>query len=217
MDTRIIQGNDRRAIPAALSVLRSGGLVAFPTDTVYGLGALAIHAHAVERIYIVKGRPRVKAIPILVGELDDLQEVSAGRNDLAMKLAACFWPGALTLVVARHPDLPAQVSDSGTVGVRMPDHALARALLRAAGPMAVTSANLSDRGNTTSAADVSGQLGGLIELIVDGGTAPGGIPSTVVNCLGGEPVVLRQGPISHDDLVAALITGEVTGRPAGKD
>jgi L-threonylcarbamoyladenylate synthase len=143
MKTEILPASDPRALPRALEILRAGGLVAFPTDTVYGLGALAFDQTAIESIYLAKDRPLEKAIPILIADADDLDKVADAIPALARRLASRFWPGALTVVVPKRADLPAAVSATATVGVRVPDHAVARALLRAAGPMAVSSANLS--------------------------------------------------------------------------
>ena len=200
METIILPASDPDAIAHALEVLQAGGLVAFPTDTVYGVGALAFDAPAVESIYTAKNRPVEKAIPILLGGPEDLVKVTADIPSIAAKLAARFWPGALTLVVPKHPKLPDVVSSTPTVGVRVPDHPVARALLRAAGPMAVTSANISGEANLKTAEDVNLQLNGRIPLILDGGETPGGVPSTVVNCLGTEPVILREGPITMKDI-----------------
>jgi L-threonylcarbamoyladenylate synthase len=200
METIILPASDPDAIAHALEVLQAGGLVAFPTDTVYGVGALAFDAPAVESIYTAKNRPVEKAIPILLGGPEDLVKVTADIPSIAAKLAARFWPGALTLVVPKHPKLPDVVSSTPTVGVRVPDHPVARALLRAAGPMAVTSANISGEASLKTAEDVNRQLNGRIPLILDGGETPGGVPSTVVNCLGTEPVILREGPITMKDI-----------------
>ncbi len=115
-----------------------------------------------------------------------------------------FWPGPLTLVVPKHPDLPAELSLHATIGVRMPDHPVALALLRVTGPLAVTSANRSGEASSVTAQEVVAQLGGRIELILDGGQTPGRISSTVVDCSGHAPVILRQGPISLEDLLQAL-------------
>jgi len=204
METIILPANDPDAIPRALEVLGDGGLVAFPTDTVYGVGALAFDATAVESIYTAKNRPVEKAIPILIGGPEDLDKVTADIPPIAAKLAARFWPGALTLVVPKHPNLPDVVSTAPTVGVRVPDHPVARALLRAAGPMAVTSANISGEASPKTAEEVKRQLNGRIPLILDGGETPGGVPSTVVNCLGTEPVILREGPITMKDIQFVL-------------
>jgi L-threonylcarbamoyladenylate synthase len=135
--------------------------------------------------------------------VEDLKKVCPGLPELALKLAGRFWPGPLTLVVPKHPELSEAVSASGTVGVRMPDHPVARALLRLAGPMAVTSANISGRPSPTYANEVFNQLGGRVALIIDGGKTPGGIPSTVVDCVGAEPKILRVGPIPEAQIQEA--------------
>ena len=205
METIILPAGHENAIPHALEILKRGGLVAFPTDTVYGVGSLAFDAKAVESIYAAKDRPVEKAIPILIGGLEDLDKVTEKIPPMAAKLAARFWPGALTLVVSKHPDLPEVVSAMPTVGVRVPDHPVARILLTAAGPMAATSANMSGQDSPKTAEEVSRQLNGRISLILDGGETPGGVPSTVVNCLGTEPVILRKGPISLDDIQFVLV------------
>jgi L-threonylcarbamoyladenylate synthase len=204
METKILLVSSPAALPLALEILKRGGLVAFPTDTVYGVGALASDSAAVESIYAAKGRPVEKAIPVLIGDPDDLVKVSLEVPEIAAKLAARFWPGPLTLVVPKHPDLPEVVSAAPTVGVRVPDHPVARALLRAAGPMAVTSANLSGQPSPSTAQEVFAQLGGRIALILDGGKTPGGLPSTVVNCAGAEPQILREGPISGEEIFTIL-------------
>jgi L-threonylcarbamoyladenylate synthase len=204
MKTEIISAQAPLVLPRALEILRSGGLVAFPTDTVYGLGALAFDGVAVESIYAAKDRPVEKAIPILIGDVDDLARVGVDVPENALKLAARFWPGPLTLVVPKHPTLPEAVSATATVGVRIPDHPVTRALLRLAGAMAVTSANMSGQANPSTAEEVLAQLGGRIALILDGGKTPGGTPSTVVDCVGAEPKVLRVGPISEIEIMAAV-------------
>lgn len=204
MKTDILSAQDPEALSRALVILRSGGLVAFPTDTVYGVGALAFDGVAVERIYVAKDRPLEKAIPVLIADLADLAKVTLDVPEAAARLAARFWPGPLTLVVRKRPDLPVTVSAMPTVGVRVPDHPVARVLLRAAGPMAVTSANLSSQPSPSTAQEVYRQLCGRIALIIDGGETPGGIPSTVVDFTGIEPRMLREGPISKDEIQSFL-------------
>jgi len=204
MNTEVIPATQAGAISRALEVLHGGGLVAFPTDTVYGVGALAFDEAAVESIYHAKDRPVEKAIPILIGSPDDLEKVASDVPPIASKLAAHFWPGPLTLVIPKHPDLPEVVSATPTVGVRVPDHPVARALLTAAGPMAVTSANISGQASPQNAEEVVRQLNGRIALVLGGGETPGGVPSTVVNCLGTKPVILREGPISQKDIQFVL-------------
>ena len=204
VDTQLLPADHPGALERALEVLQNGGLVAFPTDTVYGLGALALDAAAVERIYAAKGRSLEKAIPILLGDPGDLGKVAVEVGEMALKLAARFWPGPLTLVVPRHPSIPEAVSPLPTVAVRVPGHPLARALLRLTGPLAVTSANLSGQAGPSTAQEVLVQLGGRIPLILDGGRTPGGLPSTVVNCVGSEPQVLREGPITLEQINSVL-------------
>lgn len=200
METQILSASDSQVIPLALQILRRGGLVAFPTDTVYGVGSLAFDQAAIESIYVAKDRPLEKAIPILIGDVGDLEKVAVDIPPLARRLAARFWPGPLTIILPKRPDLPPAISATSTVGVRVPDHAVARALLRAAGPMAVTSANLSGRESPRTAGEALAQLGGRIPLVVDGGGTPGGIASTVVDVLGAEPVILRAGPITLEQI-----------------
>jgi L-threonylcarbamoyladenylate synthase len=191
-------------IEQALRILRGGGIVAFPTDTVYGVGSLAFDNAAIESIYLAKDRPVEKAIPILIADLDDLDKVAEDIPDMALRFASRFWPGPLTCVVPKKPILPPAVSATQTVAVRIPDHPDARALLRAAGPMAVTSANLSGQPSPSTAQEVYDQLNGRIPLILDGGKTPGGFPSTLVDCTGEKPIILREGPISLAELIAVL-------------
>ncbi len=201
MKTEIIPANE---IQAALKILKNGGIVAFPTDTVYGLGALAFNNNAIESIYKAKNRPIEKAIPILIGDLSDFEKVADDIPNMALRFASRFWPGPLTCIVPKKQTLPLAVSATTTVAVRIPDHIDARALLRAAGPMAATSANISGGKNPSTAQEVYDQLNGRIPLILDGGTTQGGIPSTLVDCTGELPVILREGPITLDKLLSAL-------------
>jgi len=192
------------SLQTAFDILQRGGLVAFPTDTVYGVGALAFDGKAVESIYAAKDRPIEKAIPVLIADADDMEKIGIDIPDIAYQLAARFWPGPLTVVVPKKPTLPESVSATETVGVRVPDHEVARALLRAAGPMAVTSANISGQPSPSTAQEVLAQLGGRIDLILDGGTTPGGVPSTLVDCTGEEIKILREGPISLEEIKLKL-------------
>jgi L-threonylcarbamoyladenylate synthase len=193
-------------VDRAAALLRAGELVAFPTDTVYGVGALAWDAAAVARLYEAKLRPADKAIPILLAEPQDLELVARNLPPAAMPIAAHFWPGPLTIVVPRAARVPDEVTAGGdTVAVRLPDHELARALIRAAGaPLAATSANLSGHPSPVTAADVAAQLEGRVALIVDGGPCPGGVASTVLDLTGAEPIILRPGPIGLGEILAVL-------------
>lgn len=200
MTSKIIPANDPTALVASLEVLKTGGLVAFPTDTVYGLGCLAELPESIDRLYEVKSRDTSKAIAVLIGEIDQLPRVAAGLGEMAGRLAAHFWPGALTLVVPRNPALPANLSPLPTIGVRMPNHAFALALLRQAGPLATTSANRSGLPSPVTAAEVLEQLHERVDLVIDGGACPGGVPSTVVDCTGADPRILREGAITRNQL-----------------
>lgn len=204
MNTKIISADDPFVYKTALDILKSGGLVAFPTDTVYGVGALAFDGNAIESIYTAKDRPIEKAIPVLIGEIMDTIKVVTDFPLTARKLASRFWPGPLTCVLTKKPTLPEAVSASSTVGVRIPDHAVARILLRVAGPMAITSANISGQPSPSTAEEVFEQLNGRIPLIIDGGTSPGGVPSTVIDCSSNEVKILREGPISLNNINSVL-------------
>jgi L-threonylcarbamoyladenylate synthase len=204
MQTEILPASSANTLARALDVLKAGGLVAFPTDTVYGVGALAFDGKAIESIYAAKDRPAEKAIPVLIGDREDMEKVAVDIPESGRRLASRFWPGPLTILLPKRADLPAAVSATSTVGLRVPDHEMARALLRAAGPMAVTSANISGAQSPVTAEQVFEQLGGRIPLIMDGGRTPGGVPSTLVDCTAPELQVLRKGPIGLEELLAAL-------------
>lgn len=208
MKTEILPAESNETISRALAILQAGGLVAFPTDTVYGVGALAFDGKAIESIYAAKDRPVEKAIPILISDVVDLAKVALDIPQAANKLAFRFWPGPLTILVPKRADLPESVSATATVGVRIPDHEVARALLRAAGPMAVTSANISGAQSPITAEEVHQQLGGRIPLIIDGGRTPGGVPSTLVDCTSPELRILREGPVGLAELLSALGNGQ---------
>jgi L-threonylcarbamoyladenylate synthase len=204
METEVLLANHKDALARALAVLNQGGLIAFPTDTVYGVAALTSDVEAIQKLFEVKRRETGKAIAILIGNLDQLQLVTSSFNPSANRLAERFWPGPLTLVVSRHPSLPDILSPLPTIGVRMPDHAVAIELLNITGPLATTSANISGAANSNNAEEVMANLGGSIDLILDGGTTPGGVPSTVVDCTKEPVTVLRQGPISEYEIRRAL-------------
>src|SRR6266700_2389264 len=197
------------AVAEAVGCLKVGGLVAFPTETVYGLGADAANAEAVARLYEAKGRP---AFNPLISHVPDIAAARRlGRFDAAaVRLAERFWPGPLTLVLPKAPDCPvAELATAGldTIAVRVPDHAVARNLLAAFGkPVVAPSANRSGHLSPTTAQHVLADLGGRVDLIIDGGPTLVGVESTIVACLG-EPVLLRPGGLSRADIEQAL------GRP----
>lgn len=201
MTTRRLDAADPTAIPAAADLLRRGLPVVLPTDTVYGVGVLPYDAAAVDRLYAVKGRPAEKGIPILLGDVADVAHVAGIIPPAAAALMAHFWPGPLTLIVPRRPELPANLSPDDTIAVRVPDHALARALIRAAGgAVAATSANVSGQPPARAADEALAVLGGRVAAVLDDGPSPGGVASTVVDCTVDPPVVRRAGPLTAADL-----------------
>lgn len=204
MKTDVIRSDHPVAMQHAVDVLSNGGLVVFPTDTVYGLAALPTKAEYIERLYVVKGRESTRAIAILLSSSTELENISILPSDKVLKLANRFWPGPLTLIVPKHPDLPDALSPNQTIGVRVPDHDIALELLRMTGPLGVTSANISGHENTNSAEEVMEQLDGRVHLVIDGGKSPGGVPSTVVDCTTPEPAILRPGPIKIKEINKAI-------------
>jgi len=197
--TRILPATDD-ALRTAIDELRAGGVVAFPTETVYGLGARADDPDAIAAIYRVKGRPQDN--PLIVHVADgDVDGIVAVWPDVARRLTDAFWPGALTLVARRHVEFPDTVSAGlDTVAVRCPDHAVARALIAGAGPLAAPSANRSGRPSPTTAQHVVDDLGTSIPYVVDGGPCRHGLESTVVDVTVDPPLVLRPGAIGVDAL-----------------
>lgn len=204
METEILQSFRPVALRHAADVLNNGGLVVFPTDTVYGLAAWPYVAEYVERLYVVKGRSSAQAIALLLPGIEALEKVAIDPGESALRLAERFWPGPLTLIVPKHPGLPDVLSPLPTIGVRVPDHEVALDLLNLTGPLAVTSANLSGRENSLTAQQALAQLKGKVHLVIDGGTSPGGVPSTVVDCTAEKPIILRAGPVTQEDIQSVL-------------
>lgn len=204
LNSPFLPADSKTAIAQAAQILTSGGLVVFPTDTVYGVGAHALDATAIEGLYLAKERPRDKAIPVLLASAADLPLVAREISPVARRLAEAFWPGALTLVLPRQPTLPAVLTAGGdSVAVRVPDHPAGRALIAALGaPLAATSANLSGQSSPITAEEAAAQLGERIDLILDGGPCPGGAPSTVLDLTRDPPQVLRAGPVTEAALRA---------------
>ena len=210
MATRVLSVDpehpDAAALVEAARILRGGGLVAFPTETVYGLGANALDAAALARIYEAKQRPANDPIIAHIAKLSQLDELARDLPPAARQLAEAFWPGALTLVVKRAPGVPDNIAAGrDTVAVRMPAHPLARALLLAAEvPVGAPSANTFTRPSATTAAHVLEDLDGRIDLVLDGGPTPIGVESTVLDLTGDAPVVLRPGGVTLEALQAVL-------------
>src|ERR1700731_1184559 len=197
---------DAQAIETAARCLAAGGLVAFPTETVYGLGADATNGAAIARLYAAKGRPAFNPLIAHVADVDAARRI-ARLDAAAGKLALAFWPGALTLVLPKAPDCPvAELATAGldTIAVRVPAHPVARALLVACGkPVVAPSANRSGHVSPTQASHVLTDLRGRVDLILDGGATPIGVESTIVACLG-EPTLLRPGGVARDAIERVL-------------
>jgi L-threonylcarbamoyladenylate synthase len=197
---------DAAALTRAADCLRRGGLVAFPTETVYGLGVHALDRAAVQRLFAAKGRPATDPLIVHIVSVEHLRDLVLSVPDAARDLAARFWPGPLTLVLPRSPQVPDEVTAGlSTVAVRVPAHPVARALLAAAGiPVAAPSANLFSRPSPTRASHVLDDLAGRIDLVVDGGPTQVGVESTVLDLSGQVPTILRPGAVSLEMLRTIL-------------
>lgn len=201
----VADGPDGRS--QAIDVLRSGGVVALPTDTVYGIGVALGTVGGIERLFAAKRRPPDKGIMLLLADASQAGEIGV-MTPSARALAATCWPGGLTVVVPQRADvsLPAVLTGgAATIGLRVPDHPAPRALAAGVGPLPVTSANVSGIPEAGDAAGIVDQLGAVVDLILDGGPAHGGPASTVVDCTGERPVILRVGAIPEARIVAILL------------
>jgi len=192
-------------VDRAIEILKAGGIVAFPTDTVYGLGGDVFKIEVVERIYRVKRRPRHLPMPVLLADSTQVAAAVGSVPGIAQFLMRRFWPGGLTLVLSKNPSLPDIITaGSNKVAVRVPDHIVPLTLIRGLGaPIIGTSANISDKPSPVTAEEVEQQLGGQVDLIIDMGRCPGGRESTVVDVTGGTPVILRQGVIPEEEIKRA--------------
>ena len=206
MKTVVIRDND---LAYAVEVIKRGGLVAVPTETVYGLAGNGLDADAVAKIYEVKGRPAIKPLSLLVPDLAVAATVCDGIPDRAKKLAEAFWPGPLTIVLPRRDNVPEIVTAGGdTIGVRCPDHAKTLEFLRLAGvPAAAPSANISDMPSPKSAEDVLAYFDGKIDCVIDGGVCTLGVESTIVLLTGDNYIILRQGALPEEDIRRVLGLG----------
>jgi len=192
-------------IEKGVKILKAGGVVAFPTDTVYGLGADFSDAKAVERIYEVKKRPKYLPLPLLVNDMTQVRVLAAVVSQLTLFLARRFWPGGLTLILPKTASLSLYPVGQSTVAVRVPAHPVPLALIQGLGkPITGTSANISDNLSTSTAGEVEQQLGDRVDFIIDGGKCPGGNKSTIVDVTGETPVILRQGIISQYEIEQAF-------------
>jgi L-threonylcarbamoyladenylate synthase len=192
-------------IEAAIACLKDGGVIAMPTDTLYALAAAACDAHAVRRVYEIKVREAGKPLPLFVSGSSMAREIGE-FDSRALALAERFWPGALTLVVKTQPSFISEALAGGdTVALRQPDSDIARAVVEAVGgPVTATSANVSGGADPVTADDVRTQLDGRIDMVLDAGPCPGGRPSTIVDCTAPELRILRNGPISEDEIKAVV-------------
>lgn len=209
---------DPAPLNRAAEIIRRGGLVAFPTETVYGLGANALDSEAVKRIYLAKGRPSNNPLIVHVASPEEALMVASEWPERAARLAERFWPGPLTLVLPRRSEIPDAVTGGGvTVAVRLPAHPVARALISAAGvPLAAPSANRSQRISPTTADHVRCSLGGRIEMILDGGSTQVGVESTVLDLVSEPPRLLRPGHITPAMIEEVIGPIEVLQFQAGK-
>jgi len=210
--TRVLRTSELIAseiVTASVQALSAGKLVALPTDTVYGIAADASCQPAVRRLFEIKQRAADNPLPVLIADCDDMHNAACDIPASAERLADCFWPGPLTIILHKSAAIADLVTaGQPTVGLRVPDHELTRAVLHQADfPVAVTSANISDRPAACTAQQVLASLGSAIDMLIDDGPCPGGLPSTVLDLTISPPQILRDGPISREQL--EQITGQV--------
>jgi L-threonylcarbamoyladenylate synthase len=193
------------AIDLAVKALSGGDIIGVPTDTVYGLAADPFHTGASDRLFRLKGRPRSVELPVLVSSVEQALALCTAVPVTARRLMTRYWPGPLTLVLPRRPELDADLGeDDATIGIRCPAHPVPLAICEQVGPIATTSANRHKEPSLTTAREVSESLGAELVLILDGGVCDG-LPSTVVDCTGEVPKVLREGRLSPQEITAALV------------
>ncbi len=204
-EPHVLPSSAPRAIEWAVETLVGGGVIAIPTDTVYGLAASVFSAPALARVYEIKGRPLDRSLPVLVSSIEALERLTEPLDDRVASVLDRYWPGPLTVVLpARHGFDQFLVSESGGIGVRMPNHPLALEVIeKAGGAIACTSANLSGQPPARSAAEVAASIGDVTDLILDGGIAPGGVASTVILIREGLISVIREGAIPFATIAAA--------------
>ena len=205
MTARILPDDDAGRA-AAIDALRAGGIVAVPTDTVYGIAVALDTPRGIEALFAAKRRPPDKGIMLLLADAGQAPAIGQWPP-AAAALADAFWPGGLTLVVGQRPDVPLPAVLTGgasTIGLRVPDHPAPRALAAAVGPLPTTSANISGIPEARDAAEILAQLGEAVAVVLDGGVAHGGPASTVVDCSGDRPTILRSGTIDPNRIAAAL-------------
>ena len=208
----------QRAVAKAVELLQRGGVVAFPTDTLYGLGADAFDVGAISRLYDIKGRPENMGMPLLLSRMADVEWVAVDVPDLARTLMESFWPGPLTLILKRSLEVPLEVTGGrDSVAVRMPDHPVPLALVSGLGrPITGTSANPTGGPDPTTAEDVQRLLGDLVDYVVDGGPAIQGRASTIVDLTGTGPRLVREGALAHQSLREVIDLGDGDNLTVGR-
>jgi L-threonylcarbamoyladenylate synthase len=191
----------QQEIEKGVKILQEGGVIAFPTDTVYGLGADAFNSTAVEKIYEIKNRPKHRTLPLLIADVNQLAITAGQISKIALFLTRRFWPGGLTLILLRTDSLPDYLASGPTIAVRIPNHPICLSLIQRLGnPLIGTSANISGQPPPLTAQEVGHQLGGKIDFTIDGGKCPGGKESTVVDVTREPPIILRQGIIPSEEI-----------------
>jgi len=201
--TKTISSSLTEQVKHAVAILRDGGIVAYPTDTIYGLGADIYNDKAVEKVFEVKNRPMSMPLPVLIDNVQQLVDLISGQTAFSRALMKRFWPGALTIIFNKAPKFHSlALAGSDKIGVRVPDHPVARLLIRELGkPIAGTSANLHTGKITLTTDEVRAQMGSHVDYIIDAGRCTGGTESTIVDVTTEPPVILRQGAISENEIM----------------
>lgn len=208
MVTKLLKAEQAGAIEEAARLLKDGYLIAFPTDTLYGVGADTFNPRAIKKLFAAKGRPLEKGIPVLLSDVEYLGEIVGQTSDLTMKLAQKFWPGPLTLILPKRDSISEIISPDENIAVRVPDNDVARKFIRAAGgAVATSSANRSGEPPALDAQEALAALGDSIAAVLDGGKVSLGIASTIVDCTDFPPRILRQGPLTAEELSLAEVEG----------
>ena len=201
MQSKLLNADQTGAIEEAARLLKSGHLIAFPTDTLYGVGADILNAQAIQQLYVAKGRSLKKGIPVLLSDIGKLEDIVRQTPDFALSLAQKFWPGPLTLILPKQDHIPGIISPDDNVAVRVPDNDVARKFIRSSGgAVATSSANRSGEPPALNAQEALAALGDSIAAVLDGGRVVLGVASTIVDCTISPPRILREGPLSTKDL-----------------
>ncbi len=212
MQAKLLSANQPGAIEKAAALLKQGKLIAFPTDTLYGVGVQIQDPTAIRRLYDAKNRPINKGIPVLLSDAEQILQVAVGIPQVAQDLADSFWPGPLTLILPRNPRLPAELTPGNNIAVRVPDNEIARRFIHhAGGAVATSSANLSGQAPALNALEALEALGHAVAAVIDGGTVRYAKASTIVDCTLSPPQIIRQGPLRPEEL--GLPTAAPTATP----